>query len=154
MPTYDYLCDACGHKFEKFQSMTAPHQRKCPVCGKSKLRRLMGTGAGVIFKGSGFYETDYRSDAYTKAAKADVAGSSSTPPADSSAGATGEAKADKPATKETTKESPGGGNSPSSDSGKSSERSSGDGRASTSAAKPSTAGRSARANVSREKKRK
>jgi putative FmdB family regulatory protein len=71
MPTYDYACDACGHAFEEFQSITAKSLRKCPKCSKSKLKRLIGIGAGVIFKGSGFYETDYRSDSYKKAAKAD-----------------------------------------------------------------------------------
>ena len=71
MPTYEYQCDACGHEFEKFQSITAPAIRKCPECGKRKVRRLIGTGAGIIFKGSGFYETDYRSDSYRQAAKAD-----------------------------------------------------------------------------------
>lgn len=60
MPTYDYLCDACEHSFEEFQSMSDPVLQKCPGCGKRKLRRLFGTGAGIIFKGSGFYETDYR----------------------------------------------------------------------------------------------
>jgi putative FmdB family regulatory protein len=76
MPTYDYLCGACEHKFEEFQSITAPSLKKCPVCGKLKLKRLIGTGAGIIFKGSGFYETDYRSENYKKAAKADSEGSS------------------------------------------------------------------------------
>jgi len=71
MPTYDYRCDACGHEFEKFQSMTAKHLRKCPECGKNKLKRLIGTGAGVIFKGSGFWQTDYRSDGYKQAEKAE-----------------------------------------------------------------------------------
>ena len=71
MPTYDYECDACGHTFELFQSISEPVQRKCPECGKSKLRRLFGTGAAVVFKGSGFYQTDYRSDSYKKGAKAD-----------------------------------------------------------------------------------
>ncbi len=71
MPTYDYICQACDHAFEEFQSMTAKHLRKCPECGKLKLKRLIGIGAGVIFKGSGFYETDYRSDKYQKDAKAD-----------------------------------------------------------------------------------
>jgi putative FmdB family regulatory protein len=71
MPTYDYVCDACDHAFEEFQSMSAKPLRKCPECGKLKLRRLIGTGAGVIFKGGGFYETDYRSDSYKKDAKAD-----------------------------------------------------------------------------------
>jgi putative FmdB family regulatory protein len=71
MPTYDYECDACGEKFEKFQSITAPAIRKCPSCGKLAVRRLIGTGAGVIFKGSGFYQTDYRSESYRKAAASD-----------------------------------------------------------------------------------
>ena len=60
MPTYDYICGACGHAFEHFQSMTSRRLRKCPACGKPKLERLIGSGSGVIFKGSGFYETDYK----------------------------------------------------------------------------------------------
>jgi len=71
MPTYDYVCDACKHEFEEFQMMSAKPLKKCPECGKNKLRRLIGTGAGIIFKGSGFYETDYRSDSYKKAQKAE-----------------------------------------------------------------------------------
>lgn len=71
MPTYEYQCEACGHEFELFQSMTAPIKRKCPKCGKAKLQRLIGTGAGIIFKGGGFYQTDYRSEGYKKAADAD-----------------------------------------------------------------------------------
>lgn len=71
MPTYDYRCEACGHEMEAFQSITANPLRKCPSCGKMKLRRLLGTGGGIIFKGSGFYQTDYRSDGYKAAAKAD-----------------------------------------------------------------------------------
>ena len=70
MPTYDYRCDACDHEFELFQQMSDGVKRKCPECGKLKLQRLIGTGAGVIFKGSGFYETDYKR--------------SSTPPSESS----------------------------------------------------------------------
>jgi putative FmdB family regulatory protein len=77
MPTYDYLCDSCGHKFELFQSIKAEAIRKCPKCKKLKLRRLFGTGAALVFKGSGFYQTDYRSDAYKKAAKADSSGGES-----------------------------------------------------------------------------
>ncbi len=77
MPTYDYVCDACEHKFEEFQYMSEDALKKCPECGKLKLRRLIGTGAGVIFKGSGFYETDYRSDSYKAAAKKDSESSSS-----------------------------------------------------------------------------
>ena len=72
MPTYDYRCQACNHEFEEFQSITAKTLRKCPECGKLKLQRLIGIGAGVIFKGSGFYETDYRSDSYKKDAKTEA----------------------------------------------------------------------------------
>lgn len=71
MPTYDYKCSACGHELEKFQPMSAAALKKCPKCGKSALKRLIGTGAGVIFKGGGFYHTDYRSDSYKAAAKKD-----------------------------------------------------------------------------------
>jgi len=84
MPTYDYKCDACGHAFELFQSITAAPVRKCPACGKKEVRRLIGTGAGVIFKGSGFYCTDYRSDSYRKAADKDKP----TPPADAAKAST------------------------------------------------------------------
>jgi putative FmdB family regulatory protein len=77
MPTYDYVCDGCGHKFELFQSMKDDPIKKCPECKKSKLRRLFGTGAALMFKGSGFYTTDYRSESYKKAAKADAPTSSS-----------------------------------------------------------------------------
>src|SRR5690349_15081575 len=71
MPTYDYVCDACNHSFELFQSMSDPVKKKCPECGKSKLRRLFGTGAAIVFKGSGFYQTDYRSESYKKGAAAE-----------------------------------------------------------------------------------
>ncbi|HEX3871603.1 MAG TPA: zinc ribbon domain-containing protein [Pirellulales bacterium] len=71
MPTYDYVCDACGHTFELFQSIKDNTKRTCPECKKPKLRRLIGPGAAIVFKGSGFYKTDYRSDAYNKAAKAE-----------------------------------------------------------------------------------
>ena len=71
MPTYDYECDACGHTFDVFQSINDPKKKKCPKCGKNKLRRLFGAGSAVVFKGSGFYQTDYRSDSYKKAAEAD-----------------------------------------------------------------------------------
>ena len=60
MPTYDYRCQACGAEFERFQKMSDGLLRKCPECGRLKLKRLMGAGAGIIFKGSGFYETDYK----------------------------------------------------------------------------------------------
>jgi putative FmdB family regulatory protein len=76
MPTYDYVCDACDHKFELFQSITEPVKKKCPKCKKSKLRRLFGTGAAVMFKGSGFYTTDYRSESYKKRASEEKPASS------------------------------------------------------------------------------
>ena len=66
MPTYDYKCDACDHAWEEFHSMTAEPTKKCPTCGKKKARRLIGAGGGIIFKGTGFYQTDYRSDSYKK----------------------------------------------------------------------------------------
>ncbi|MGA2914554.1 MAG: zinc ribbon domain-containing protein [Sedimentisphaerales bacterium] len=71
MPTYEYRCAGCGYEFEKFQSMTASALRKCPQCGKLALKRLIGAGAGVIFKGSGFYETDYRNESYKNAVKSE-----------------------------------------------------------------------------------
>jgi len=71
MPTYDYLCDGCGHAFELFQSMTDSVKKTCPKCGKKKLRRLIGAGGAIVFKGSGFYKTDYRSESYKKGAAAD-----------------------------------------------------------------------------------
>jgi putative FmdB family regulatory protein len=73
MPTYDYVCDACGHKFEEFQSFSANPLTDCPACQQPKLRRLFGTGAAILFKGSGFYETDYRSEGYKSAEKSDQA---------------------------------------------------------------------------------
>src|SRR5580704_16097128 len=82
MPTYEYKCDACGFEFEKFQSIKSGPVRKCPHCGKNRVKRLIGTGSGLIFKGGGFYETDYRSEAYKSAAKADAkAGEAAPPPA-------------------------------------------------------------------------
>ncbi len=60
MPTYEYECTACGYQFEKFQKMSDKPIRKCPECGKMKLEKLIGSGSGIIFKGSGFYETDYK----------------------------------------------------------------------------------------------
>ncbi len=73
MPTYEYKCDACGHAFEKFQPITSDPVKKCPVCGKNKVRRLISAGGGLIFKGSGFYITDYRDKGYGDSAKADTA---------------------------------------------------------------------------------
>ena len=92
MPTYGYACGHCEHEFDAFESITAKPKRKCPECGKLALKRLIGTGAGIIFKGSGFYETDYRSDSYKKAAQSENGGT---------AGKTG----DKKKTAETSKAS-------------------------------------------------
>ena len=100
MPTYDYICDACGHEFEAFESMKVDPQTVCPTCHEVKLRRKIGAGAAIIFKGSGFYQTDYRSQSYKAGAKADKSGdgsssgsgsgsgsdSSSSKPADTSSG--------------------------------------------------------------------
>ena len=104
MPTYDYKCDNCGHELETFQSITAKPLRKCPACGKLKLKRLLGTGAGLIFKGSGFYETDYRSESYKKAAESEKP-KSDTSKTDTKTETKSETKkaADKPASKTTSK---------------------------------------------------
>src|SRR5947208_16734492 len=74
MPTYEYKCNSCGHRFEKFQSMSSAPIKKCPECGKNKVQRLISTGAGLIFKGSGFYITDYRDAGYKEKAKAESGG--------------------------------------------------------------------------------
>ena len=76
MPTYDYVCDGCGHAFELFQSMTDAVKKTCPECKKKKLRRLIGAGGAIMFKGPGFYKTDYRSESYKKGAAADTGGKS------------------------------------------------------------------------------
>lgn len=93
MPTYAYACEKCGHTFDEFQSIKAEPLRKCPQCGKLKLKRLIGTGAAILFKGSGFYQTDYRSDSYKKAAEKDSGGAKS-----------GDKKAEKSETKTTSTE--------------------------------------------------
>jgi putative FmdB family regulatory protein len=92
MPTYDYECKACHHRWELFQSIKAEPDKKCPKCGKRQAQRMIGAGAGIIFKGSGFYQTDYRSSAYKKAADADK-----------KAGEGSNGKADKSASKSETK---------------------------------------------------
>jgi putative FmdB family regulatory protein len=100
MPTYDYRCKACGHEFEQFQSMKDAPLRKCPACKKASLERLIGTGAAILFKGSGFYETDYRSESYKKAAEADKPQEKAVDkPAEKSAPASGDASS-KPVAKE------------------------------------------------------
>jgi putative FmdB family regulatory protein len=68
MPTYEYECQKCGRRFDLFQPITEPPRKRCPKC-KGAVKRLLGTGAGLIFKGSGFYITDYRSEGYKKAAQ-------------------------------------------------------------------------------------
>ena len=77
MPTYDYICDHCQHEFEAFESIKADPQTVCPTCGKPALRRKIGAGAAILFKGSGFYQTDYRSESYKKRAEADKPASES-----------------------------------------------------------------------------
>ena len=77
MPTYEYVCSKCRHEFEQFQSMKDEPLRKCPKCRKMGLQRKIGGGAGLLFKGSGFYITDYRSDGYKKAARTDSSSSTS-----------------------------------------------------------------------------
>jgi putative FmdB family regulatory protein len=86
MPTYDYVCRQCGHEFEQSQSITAQPLRTCPACGKRALQRLIGAGGGIIFKGSGFYQTDYRSESYKKAAEAEAKPASSATDSKSSDG--------------------------------------------------------------------
>lgn len=101
MPTYEYRCSNCGHELEEFQSMSAKPLKKCPACGKNTLERLISGGGGILFKGGGFYETDYRSDAYTKAAKADSEA------AKGKASDKADAKSDTSTSKSDTKESKG-----------------------------------------------
>jgi len=84
MPTYEYECTKCGHLFEKFQSMKDEPLKRCPKC-RCKVKRLLGTGAGIIFKGSGFYQTDYRSSAYHEAAKREKSAGEAKPAAESRA---------------------------------------------------------------------
>ncbi|MFH1277471.1 MAG: FmdB family zinc ribbon protein [Candidatus Eisenbacteria bacterium] len=79
MPTYEYECQRCGHRFERFQSMTDEPVKRCPEC-RGKVNRLLSGGAGFIFKGSGFYITDYRSDQYKKQAKQESSSSSESEP--------------------------------------------------------------------------
>ena len=88
MPTYEYECDNCAHTFEHFQAMSDKVLRKCPSCGKQKLQRLIGAGAGIIFKGSGFYETDYKRKSQPKDSGSESGKSAPTKSEPSSAPAT------------------------------------------------------------------
>lgn len=93
MPNYDYVCQSCGHRFEVFQSMNDDKLQDCPQEGcDGKVKRLLGTGAGVIFKGSGFYQTDYRSSSYKDGAKKESAASKPAETAKPAAPATPPAK--------------------------------------------------------------
>ncbi len=110
MPTYEYECQKCKKTFEAFQSMKDDAYTTCPKdkCrmkswGKGKVKRLLGAGAGLIFKGSGFYITDYRSEGYKSAAKSDSAGSSSSTAAESSTKKEASKPAASPAKKEPKK---------------------------------------------------
>ncbi len=94
MPTYDYECTACGHRFDELQSFSDAPLSKCPKCKKSKLQRLFGGGGAIIFKGGGFYETDYRR-AGEKNEKSDAA---ETPKTEAKTETTTETKAETPAT--------------------------------------------------------
>ncbi len=92
MPTYEYKCTKCGHGFELFQSMSEPPRKRCPKC-RGKVEKMIGTGAGIIFKGSGFYATDYRSDSYRAGAKADT--STKSTPDSSTSKSSGSSSGDK-----------------------------------------------------------
>ena len=83
MPTYEYECQACGHAFEELQGMTDPKLTKCPKCKKNKLSRLIGSGSGMIFKGTGFYETDYKKKTPSASDKKDAPKAASVPAAPS-----------------------------------------------------------------------
>ncbi|MFV1966705.1 MAG: FmdB family zinc ribbon protein [Pirellulaceae bacterium] len=104
MPTYDYECNSCGHEFELFQSISDSPRKKCPECGRLRLRRLFGTGSAIVFKGTGFYQTDYRSDSYKQGAKAEKkASSTASSDKDKSGNGKGEKAKSSTATKEKAK---------------------------------------------------
>ena len=100
MPTYDYECPSCGHTFEHFQSISSAPLKKCPKCAKNRVKRLLGAGSGILFKGSGFYQTDYRSASYQQAVGADKPAAATEKPAvaaDKTAAAPAKASAGKSA---------------------------------------------------------
>jgi putative FmdB family regulatory protein len=92
MPTYEYHCTKCGHEFEVFHSITADPIRVCPKCSAKKVERKIGIGGAILFRGGGFYETDYRSESYSKAAEAERKASEPNAGANSSGATSGEAK--------------------------------------------------------------
>ncbi|MBL8816214.1 MAG: zinc ribbon domain-containing protein [Planctomyces sp.] len=96
MPTYEYKCNACQHTWDEFQPITSKPTKKCPSCGKQKAERIISAGGGIIFKGSGFYQTDYRSESYKKGA--DAAKKSS----ESSSGSSGDAGSSKSSEKKSS----------------------------------------------------
>jgi putative FmdB family regulatory protein len=100
MPTYDYICDGCKHEFEAFESIKADPQTVCPECTEPRLRRKIGAGAAILFKGSGFYQTDYRSESYKKRAEADKSHTKPTSESSSSSSSSSPSKAEpaKPST--------------------------------------------------------
>jgi putative FmdB family regulatory protein len=106
MPTYEYRCEGCGHEFEELQSFKDEPLKVCPKCHEERLRRLFGTGAAILFKGSGFYETDYRSESYKKAAKAEQDASSKSTPATNGASTNGAEKKTSETTSTSTPSSP------------------------------------------------
>ncbi|MGD1031898.1 MAG: zinc ribbon domain-containing protein [Opitutaceae bacterium] len=99
MPTYEYACHKCGHRFEQFQPMSAEPLKKCPKCGKSGLKRLVGRGAGLIFKGSGFYVTDYKKASSQKEGGESKAAPGGTAPAAAAGGGKAAESGAKPAEK-------------------------------------------------------
>jgi putative FmdB family regulatory protein len=97
MPTYEYRCGACKSSIELFHSISEAPKKKCPSCGKPKLERQISAGAGILFKGSGFYQTDYRSDAYKSAASADSGTSEKKSDAETKPSASAKSETSKPA---------------------------------------------------------
>jgi len=105
MPTYEYRCDACDNKWEEFQSIKAEPTKKCPKCKKAKAERIISAGGGIIFKGSGFYQTDYRSESYKKGAEAAKKASDTATATPSDAAKTDSGKTESKATPTPKKES-------------------------------------------------
>lgn len=106
MPTYEYACPKCGHQFEQFQSMRDEPLKKCPKCKKTGLKRLLGAGAGLIFKGSGFYITDYKNKGAAKEGGGDAQKSSDSKPAEAKPAAADSKPSAKPAESKPAKSPP------------------------------------------------